>query len=134
MGRKKGKKTGSGPGGSPRRGMRRSIRTDAYEEGPEDRLKRLEYRHSPKPPEINLRMMRADAALTFLESKLCGLQREGRAEALVIHGKGHGSAGGISVLGPLVRQWCNNHPELVARWEEAPAFWGGAGGIVVTLN
>jgi len=38
------------------------------------------------------------------------------------------------VLGPIVRDWCDEHPALVLSWREAPPKWGGAGAIVVTLQ
>ena len=58
----------------------------------------------------------------------------GQDQVLVIHGKGQNSAGGIPILGPEVRRWCDAHPALVAGWSEAPARWGGAGAIVVRLR
>ena len=131
MGRKKGKAGHSGPGGSPRRGMRRSIRYEAVEETPEAGKPR---RGPEPPPTIHLRKLTVDEALGRLEAQLRGYQRQGRVEILVIHGKGQGSQGGISILGPVVRQWCDEHPALVAGWREAPGFWGGAGAIVLTLN
>ncbi len=131
MGRKKGNRKSSGPGGAPRRGMRRSIRFDAVEEIPEPGKPR---RGPEPPPTIHLRKLTVDEALGRLETQLRGYQRQGRSEILVIHGKGQGSEGGISILGPLVREWCDNHPALVAGWREAPGYWGGSGAIVVTLN
>jgi DNA-nicking Smr family endonuclease len=53
---------------------------------------------------------------------------------LVVHGKGTGSVGGVSVLSPEVRNWCDAHPSLVVSWSEAPPKWGGAGAIVVNLR
>jgi len=131
MGRKKGKAGPAGPGGSPRRGMRRSIRYEAVQETPEDGKQR---RGPEPPPTIHLRKLTVDEALDRMEMQLRGYQRQGRSEILVIHGKGQGSQGGISILGPVVRDWCDDHPALVAGWREAPGYWGGAGAIVVTLN
>lgn len=116
---------------SPRRGKHRSIRHEAVEEYPEDREK---LRHPEEPPKIHLRLITADEALGRLASQLPGYARQGVKEVLVVHGKGQNSIRGISVLGPLVRQWCNDNPSLVKSWREAPSYWGGSGAIVVILN
>lgn len=86
------------------------------------------------PPSIHLRKLTVDEAFMRLESQLKGFAGRGIREVLVIHGKGQGSVGGISVLGPEVRQWCDKHPALVSSWREAPPRWGGSGAIVVVLN
>jgi DNA-nicking Smr family endonuclease len=69
-----------------------------------------------------------------LAAQLPAYSKQGQREILVVHGKGQNSIGGISVLGPLVRQWCNDNPTVVKSWREAPNYWGGSGAIVVTLN
>ncbi len=131
MGSKRGKKQkSSGRGDLPRRGKRRSIRHEAYEEYPEDRE---EPRNPPKPPEIHLRKISAEEALGRLASQLPAFSKQGIKEVLVVHGKGQNSVGGVSVLGPLVRQWCIDHPSLVKSWREAPNYWGGSGAVVVVL-
>lgn len=79
-------------------------------------------------------MISADDALGRLAFQLPAFSRQGIKEVLVVHGKGQNSAGGISVLGPLVRQWCNDNTSLVKSWREAPNYWGGSGAIVVILN
>lgn len=131
MGRKKGNRSRSGSGGISRRGLRRSIRYDAVDEPPEEGRPR---RGPEPPPTIHLRKLTAEEALARLDTQLRAFLRQGRGEILVIHGKGQGSAGGISILGPLVREWCDQHPAVVAGWREAPTYWGGSGAIVVTLN
>ncbi|PID79653.1 hypothetical protein CSA17_00470 [bacterium DOLJORAL78_65_58] len=131
MGRKKGKTGRTGLGGPPRRGKRRSIRYEAVQEEPTAGRSR---RGIEPPPAIHLRKLTVEEALGRLETQLRGYRRQGRSQLLVIHGKGQGSQGGISILGPVVRQWCDEHPALVASWREAPAYWGGAGAIVVCLN
>ena len=130
MGRKKGITRPQGAGDGPRRGKRRSIRYEAEEQWPEDR-KPVQ---NDAPPSIHLRKLTVDEALERLETQLRAYAGQGRREVLVIHGKGQGSAGGISVLGPEVRQWCGKHPALVSSWREAPPHWGGHGAIVVVLN
>ena len=131
MGRKKTRQPTSGPGGSPRRGMRRSIRFEAYEEDPAEREKGP---HPQQPPSVHLRLLKAEEALDRLQFQLQAFAAKGTPEVLVVHGKGSNSPGGVSVLGPLVRSWCDDHPGLVRSWREAPRAWGGAGAIVVTLN
>ncbi len=113
------------------RGMHRTIRRDAVEdlEAPGGRP------HDPdKPPEILLRKLTLAEALDRLETQLRAWAGQGAEQVLVVHGKGTGSAGGVSVLGPAVRTWCDEHPALVASWSEAPARWGGAGAIVARLR
>ena len=130
MGRKK-KNTQAGPDrGGPRRGKRRSIRYEAVEEFPEDRAP---VRDPAAPPSIHLRLLKADQALERMEFQLRAFAAKGQREVLVIHGKGSNSVGGVSVLGPLVRQWCDKHPSVVQSWRIAPSSWGGEGAIVVVL-
>ena len=117
-------------GQTPRRGKRRSIRYEAVEEWPEDRI---EARDEGKPPEIILRKLLVADALDRLEFQIRFFARQGQTEILVIHGKGQNSPGGVSVLGPLVRRWCDDSPHLVEFWREAPQKWGGAGAILVVL-
>jgi DNA-nicking Smr family endonuclease len=112
------------------RKKRRSIRYDAEEIFPEDRPARDE----DAPPAIHLRKLRVDEALDRLERQLRVHRKQGYREVVVVHGRGHGSAGGIPVLGPVVREWCGQHRELVGSWREAPRRWGGPGAIVVVLR
>lgn len=114
--------------------MRRSIRHQAIDTTEEDEATDDERREPGRPPEILLRKLKLVEALERLEFQLRGYASRGQAEVLVIHGKGQHSAGGVSVLGPEVRRWCDLHPSLVASWSEAPLRWGGAGGIVVRLR
>ncbi len=130
MGRKKGKTKSQGTGAGPRRGKRRSIRYEAEEFFPEDRKPVRD----DAPPAIHLRKLTLAEALDRLEAQLRAFAGQGRREVLVIHGKGQGSAGGISVLGPEVRNWCDRNPALVSSWREAPLHWGGSGAIVVVLQ
>lgn len=123
-----------GPG-APRRGLRRSIRHDAVDTSHEDDAPAPDLRREPgRPPEILLRKLKLVEALERLEFQLRAHAGRGQAEVLVIHGKGQNSAGGVSVLGPEVRRWCDANPGLVMSWSEAPLRWGGAGAIVVRLR
>ncbi len=132
MGRKGGKKSKKPKGpGSPGRGKRRTIRHEAYEEYADQKQPS---RHPPEPPKIHLRLISVEEAIGRLAAQLPGYSRQGIKEVLVVHGKGHNSIRGISVLGPLVRQWCDDNPALVKSWREAPAYWGGSGAIVVVLH
>lgn len=134
MGRKKGKKVSSADG-APRRGKRRSIRYEAEEKWPEDReAERKQVRKLGAPPEILLRKLTVTEALDRLATQLKAYARQGQKEILVVHGRGQNSPGGMSVLGPEVRLWCDDHPAVVASWSEAPTRWGGEGAIVVTLK
>jgi len=81
-----------------------------------------------------LRKLKVEEALERLAFQLAAFARQGETEVLVVHGKGQNSPGGISVLGPAVRQWCDEHSQLVTSWREAPGRWGGAGAIVVGLR
>ena len=129
MGRKK-KRQSSGESSPPRRGKRRSIRYEATEQWPEDRVPQ---RADDAPPEIHLRKLKLLSALERLEFQLRAYAAKNQQKVLVVHGKGQSSPGGVSILGPEVRNWCDAHPSLVVSWAEAPAKWGGAGAIVVTL-
>jgi DNA-nicking Smr family endonuclease len=119
------------PAKTPRRGKRRSIRYDAVDD-PSPPTKRG--RPGPPPPEIHLRRMPAERALAHLDAIVPAHARLGKKELLIVHGRGQNSPGGQSVLGPLVRQWCDDHPDVVASWREAPAAWGGPGAIVIVLR
>lgn len=131
LGRKKDTSRIPHPGDSPRRGKRRSIRYEAVQEWPEDGRP---VRDSGAPPAILLRKLPLETALERLAVQLQAYAAQGRHEVLVVHGKGGHSPGGVSVLGPAVRQWCDRNIRLVASWSEAPAKWGGAGAIVVVLR
>ncbi len=129
MSRKKGKAKPQGEGGV-RRGKRRSIRFEAEEQWPEDRKPVRD----DAPPTVHLRKLNVDEALRRLETQLRAYSAQRTREVLVVHGKGQGSVGGISILGPEVRDWCDRHPALVSSWREAPTRWGGSGAIVVVLE
>lgn len=130
MGRKKSRRNSANPDGSPRRGMRRSIRYEAVEEPAENRGPA---RDPAAPPSIHLRLLKAEEALDRLEFQLRAFAAKNQREVLVVHGKGSNSPGGQSVLGPLVRAWCDEHTAVVQSWREAPRTWGGSGAIVVVL-
>lgn len=137
MGRKKGTKKNrpARDSDAPRRGLRRSIRHEAVEEWPEDRLAaRAAERLEGMPPEIMVRKLSAAEALERLEFQIRSYVRQGQSEVLVIHGRGQNSPGGVSVLGPLVRQWCDDASHLVESWREAPDKWGGSGAIIAVLK
>jgi DNA-nicking Smr family endonuclease len=134
VGRKKGNRN-SGADGASRRGKRRSIRYEAEEMWPEDREPdRNQIRKLGAPPEILLRKLTVNEALDRLKTQLQAFAHQGKKEVLVVHGKGHNSPGGMSVLGPEVRHWCDDRPDVVASWREAPVKWGGEGAIVVKLK
>jgi len=144
-------------GDAPRRGLRRSIRHGAHEPAggrdagdgadggaddardgagvdPLGALRRPRPRAADAPPAIQLRRLRAEAALERLETMLQVHRHRGQLRVLVVHGRGHNSPGGQPVLGPLVRRWLDEHPQVVAGWREAPPAWGGEGAVVVELR
>ena len=131
MGRKKSRRNSANPDGTARRGMRRSIRYEGVEEEPDSRGPS---RDPAAPPTIHLRLLKAEEALERLEFQLRAFAAKNQREVLVVHGKGSNSPGGQSVLGPLVRNWCDEHAAVVQAWRQAPPNWGGAGAIVVVLN
>ena len=129
MGRKGRAKIAGDEGDSPRRGLRRSIRREArVEEGPPRSSA------GAPPPEIQLRRLKAEEALARLELMLGAWRARGAREVLVVHGRGKNSPGGTPVIGPLVRQWCRDHPAIVESTREAPPAWGGEGALVVVLR
>ncbi len=111
------------------RGLRRSIRRDAVEE-----TAPRPPRSGEPPPRIDLHRRRADEALQYLAMMLEMHRRRGTREVLVVHGRGLHSSGGAPVLGPLVRRWLGEHPELAASHRPAPRDWGGEGAVVVVLR
>jgi len=118
------------PGRSGRtRGLRRSIRREGKEPDGSRTL-----RSGEPPPRIDLHRRRADDALAYLEMMLQLYRRRGAPRVLVVHGRGLHSATGRPVLGPLVRQWLIDHPELAASHAPAPRDWGGEGALVVVLR
>ncbi len=56
-------------------------------------------------PEIDLHGCTLEAAVRRLSGGLARLRAAGRPAALVITGKGYGSPGGRSVLGPGIERW-----------------------------
>lgn len=130
MGRKN--HPGKDDGAAPRRGLRRSIRLDA--QVIEGDGARPGPRAVDAPPAIQLRRLVAEVALERLATMLQAHRHLGRLEVLVVHGRGRNSPGGRPVIGPLVRQWCADHPAIVADAREAPPAWGGEGALVVTLR
>ncbi len=130
MGRKK-RRQPSAAENQPRRGKRRSIRYEAQEEWPEQRERRPD---PDEPPKVLLRKLTVAEALARLDFQLRAYAAKGQQRVLVVHGRGNASPGGISILGPEVRNWCDGHPQLVVSWQEAPPRWGGPGAIVVNLR
>ena len=93
-----------------------------------------ESRRPERPPEIFLRQCSWDDAMQRLDQQVRAHRHHGTREVLVVHGRGLGSPGGHGVLGGAVREWCLEHPDLVADWSPAPPFWGGDGAVVLTLK
>lgn len=125
MGRKKGRDQ------SGRRGLRRSIRFGAQEDPAADEPDAYKL---GAPPTIMLRKLRLEEALERLATQVAAHAHQGTDEVLVVHGRGSRSPGGVPVIAPAVRQWCDDHPGLVAAWREAPARWGGPGAVVLSLR
>ena len=73
-------------------------------------------------------------ALDRLNRQIRAHVKQGTKEVLVVHGKGQNSPGGVPVIGPLARRWCDDSSHLVESWREAPDKWGGSGAILVVLK
>jgi DNA-nicking Smr family endonuclease len=61
--------------------------------------------HESAPPEIDLHGCTLESGVRRLSEGLARLRAAGRPSALVITGKGYGSPGGQSVLGPGIDRW-----------------------------
>ena len=81
-----------------------------------------------------LRRLRQHVALEILAQRVQLHARMGHGELLVIVGKGKGSPRGESVLGPLVRAWCEAHRQWVHSVQEAPEREGGSGALILHLR
>ena len=134
MGRKKGVKTPKPEREGLRPAAACAVRSATRRSGVARRSPAERQAARQLPPAILVRKLQAVEALERLEFQLRSYARQGQQEVLVVHGKGQNSPGGVSVLGPLVRQWCDEAPHLVESWREAPLKWGGSGAIVVVLK
>jgi len=116
---------------APRRGKHRSIRHGGQEIDPD---RRRQERAADAPPTINLRHMRFEEARTQLDGQVRAFVSMGKKEILVVHGRGHNSPGGMSVLKELVSDWCEAHPDLVRAKGKVPRRWGGEGATLLQLR
>ena len=88
----------------------------------------------PAPrPSLMLRKLRLVTALHRLETFVAQQRLKGTPELLVVVGRGHQSGEGGPVISPAVQEWCDGHPELIRRWDFAPADEGGGGALVLWL-
>jgi DNA-nicking Smr family endonuclease len=81
-----------------------------------------------------LRRLREAVAIAILAQRVPLHARAGDTELLVVVGKGRGSPGGESILGPAVRAWCAANPRWVSAVREAPAREGGQGVLILSLR
>ncbi len=87
-----------------------------------------------KAREFSVRLMTRDQARPALEAFLRRSRHEGCRAVRVIHGMGHRSPGGRSILRERVPEWLADwKPELVQRWEAARQRDGGEGALYVVL-
>lgn len=115
--------------GGRAKGLRRTIRHGDHEEQQDQTP-----RSGPKPDEVHLRRMRADAAMDKLAMEVERHRHAGTKELLIVHGKGMNSAGGMAVIPGLVMDWIRDNPDKIASWRPAPVDWGGEGAVVVNLK
>ncbi|MDR2689728.1 MAG: Smr/MutS family protein [Azoarcus sp.] len=82
---------------------------------------------------IDLHGLNRDEARTALTLFLTATLAQGKRCVRVIHGKGLGSPGGVSVLRQLSRAWLAQREEILA-FCQAPPHEGGAGALMVLLR
>jgi DNA-nicking Smr family endonuclease len=104
-----------------RPGLRRRILTD---------LRRGRWTAQDK---IDLHGLNRDEARTALSHFLTTALTQGKRCIRVIHGKGLGSPGGISILKQLSRSWLAQREEILAFCQPNP-HEGGAGALLVLLR
>ena len=96
-------------------------------------------RRGEHPPEarLDLHGLKRDAALRAVEQFLLRSHAQGRRTVLVIHGRGHNSAAGESVLRPALQEWLGGAASAragVMAFAPAPPRTGGAGATLVLLR
>ncbi|MBQ9579495.1 MAG: Smr/MutS family protein [Ottowia sp.] len=82
--------------------------------------------------QLDLHGLRVDEARTALATFLHRAAADGLRCVRIIHGKGTGSAGGRSVLGPLAVRWLQQAPQVRAFVAANPAA-GGSGALLALL-
>lgn len=96
-------------------------------------LERLRGGHWSVAAELDLHGLRRDAARAALAAFLRQCQQRGARCVRIVHGKGHGSPGGVPVLKDKVPRWLAQQAPVLA-FAQASAPQGGAGALVVLLN
>ena len=86
-----------------------------------------------KPDEVlDLHGMRAQEAQEALMPFVLAGYRRGLKSAIIITGKGLHSAGGVSVLKPMVERWIlGAGKRFIRAYAEAPRAYGGRGAYIV---
>ncbi|WP_217125691.1 Smr/MutS family protein [Hydrogenophilus thiooxidans] len=83
--------------------------------------------------QLDLHGLTREEARAALSAFLAEALRTGERCVRIIHGKGYGSPGGVSVLKHLSRQWLTRREEILAFCEAAPRQ-GGSGALLVLLR
>ncbi|GLW60729.1 hypothetical protein Hthe01_10780 [Hydrogenophilus thermoluteolus] len=83
--------------------------------------------------QLDLHGLTREEARTAMSAFLAEALRTGERCVRIIHGKGYGSPGGVSVLKHLSRQWLTRREEILAFCEAAPRQ-GGSGALLVLLR
>jgi DNA-nicking Smr family endonuclease len=83
--------------------------------------------------EIDLHGCKRDEARVALDAFIARSLAADRRVVRIIHGRGRGSPGGVSILKLLSRQWLTRRPGVLAFCQARPAD-GGAGAVQVLLR
>jgi len=86
-----------------------------------------------EPPRLMLRKMRREPALERLSTFVRYHRHRGTPRVVVVVGRGRRSGEQGPVIGPAVRKWCDQHPDLVPDIHVAPPSQGGDGALVLHL-
>lgn len=105
----------------------------AREHIPDDVLRKLHRGHWRVQAQLDLHNMQSDAAREAVSAFIRHSHRQGARCVRVIHGKGHGSEGGVPVLKQKVPRWLMQKKQVLA-FVQAREADGGAGAVMVLLS
>lgn len=97
-----------------------------------DVLRRLRRGHWRVQAQLDLHGLRVDGAREALATFLHQCAAEGLRCVRIVHGKGHGSEDGRSVLKELAARWLQQSPQVRAFVQANPAA-GGSGALLALL-
>lgn len=96
-------------------------------------MRKLQRAQLPIDARLDLHGMNSDQARTQVASLIAHCCETDRRCALIIHGKGHGSAQAGPVLKMRLNGWLRQHHDVLA-FTQAPRQLGGAGAAVVLIR